>query len=404
MNNINNSLESRDATSRQYNYIFKAAILSLFCYVFFSDFAYAVFHLGFLKPISALCTVLFAGSFFMLDWRNIRYKPFLLVSFILTIFYIGVLHNKSPNYMYTPIFGILMIQRPDISRKYLDKVFVIQLLLLAVEFATRHHLYTQLTTGLFTIQELDHDYETMFEETGFRAKGLFAGVLVSSCFAINYSLLNSNNYLKSFLSLVMAIFTNGRLAMLICGAIFLYKIYLKRNKNSIKFNKAYLVWMVVLLILFIVVLVSAAESTAVQNFIDVFNFESDSNQGRMIRYGLGMEALMNYKPLELAFGSTYELFDQWNRSVPPESDIVGMLLEIGIIGLLYVLWGLIRAWLSDNTALLMPNIVSSKFVLALSFVAMIQYRHLSGNVRGLMFWFLVYMIIDNKFLKVNKNG
>lgn len=382
----------------QHNGIFTAAIISLFLYVFFSDFAYAVLHLGILKPVSALCTVLFAGSFFALEWKNISHKIFLCIALLLTVLYIAVLHNQSSNYLYTPIFGILMIQRPNISKKCIDKVFVIQLVLLAIEFVTRNHLYTQVITGLFTIREIDFDYETIMDETGFKAKGMFIGVLVATCFAINYSLINRNNYRKSFWGLVMAVLTNGRLAMLICGSIYIYNIYMKKTHYKANFNVTYLVLLSALLVIMIIVFAAISSSLAAQNLLNVFNMDDPSNAGRVERYGLGLNALLNYSPIEFLFGSTYELFDQWNRPVPTESDVLGMLLEIGILGFSVILYGVIIGWRSGHNRVFMSNLISHKYAILMSVIAMIQYRHLSGNMRGLMFWFLILLIINE-----NKN-
>lgn len=387
--------------SERYNVIYMAAILSLCCYVFLCDFAYAIFNMSFLKPISALSTLIFAGFFFVLDWKRIKFKEFLLVSFFLTILYTVVLHNQSSSYLYTPIFGVLMVQRPKISLKLIDIIFFIQLLLLLFEYITRHHLYTQVTTGLFTIKELDLDsyYESLVDETGFRAKGLFFGVLVATSFAINYSLIYRNNYKKSFLGLLMALLIGGRLAILICGSIFLYNFYIKKNHYKTKFNVTYIVIFFSIVSLGVFLIATFSNSIAVQHMLNVFNMEDTSNAGRIARYGLGLAALLNYSPSELLFGSTYELFDQWNRPVPTESDILGMLLEIGIIGLSLVFYGVVRCWRSSRDKLFMPNFISHKYVILMSVMAMIQYRHLSGNVRGLMFWFVLLLILD-----INKKG
>lgn len=388
------------------NKLYYIAIVSLFGYVFLSDFVYAIFHIGFFKPLTALCTLCFAGAYLILEWKNIVFKWLLIIATILTVIYIGILHNEQFNYLYTPIFGILLVQKPSKSLKAVDCIFVLQLGILFFEFITKQHCYTQITTGLFTIRELDFDYDTIMDETGFRAKGLFSGILVATCFAINYSLINRNNFKKSFLALVMAIFTNGRLAMLICGTVFLYNVYIKHNRSNNKFNLPYLFFFASTIVIGAIIFALNAKSNAAQNLLNVFDFQDTANAGRIMRYGLGIDALFDYNSVELLLGSTYELYDQYNRLVPTESDVLGMLLEIGVVGFGFVFIWLIIGWRSGSVKIFMPNYISHKFVLLMSVLAIIQYRHLSGNLRGLMFWFLLLLIIyeNNKKQIQNENS
>lgn len=384
--------------------IYTVAIISLLGYVFLSDFVYAMLHIAFFKPLTALGTLLFGGTYIVLGWKNILYKRLLILTSILTVFYIAILHNEQSNYLYTPIFGILLVQKPSLSLKVIDKIFILQFILLIIEFVTRHHLYTQITTGLFIIRELDFDYDTLMDETGFKCKGMFVGVLVATCFTINYSLINRNNYIKSFWALVMAILINGRLAILICGLIFLYNFYIKKNRNRTSFNIPYLILYISVIIIGVALFAATAKSTAAQNLLNVFDFQETSNAGRLMRYALGIEALSNYTSKELLLGSTYELFDQYNRLVPTESDALGMLLEIGMLGFSLVLVGLIIGFKSGNSKVFMSNLISHKFALLMSIIAIIQYRHLAGNLRGLMFWFLLLLIIsENRILNKTRH-
>ena len=384
------------------NKLFIAAISSLIGYVFLSDFVYAMLHIGFFKPLTALCTLFFAGLFILFNWRNLQFRPLFIGSIMLMFLYVVFFKNATYlSYFYTPIFAFLLIQRPVLSANAIDKVFIAQFFLLVIEFVTRHHLYTQITTGLFTTYELDFDYEATFDETGFRCKGLFAGVLVATSFVINYALINRNDYKKSFWAFIMAILTNGRLAMLICGVIFLYNFYIKRTHYKEKFNMAYLTALVCIIVIGALIFISTANSTAALNLINAFDLQSTANAGRIARYGLGLDAYSNYSSIEMITGSSYELLDQWNRVVPTESEVLGMLLEIGLVGFIFNISGIINAWYSGNSRIFTARRISYKFSLLMTIVAIIQYRHLLGNLRGLMFWLLLLLIIlENKQSKI----
>ena len=398
--NCNKPLQLKSRTNK-YTVIYNCAIISLFGYVFLSDFVNAVLHVGAFKPATALLTVLFSGLYIGLDWKNLVYKKVLIVSFSLTLLYILILKNEQSNYLYTPLFGFLLVQKPAVSLKAIDKIFIIQFVALFYEFVTRHHLYDKVTVGLFILKELDFDYESIMVETGFKCKGLFIGVLVATCFVINYSLINRNNIKKSFWAMVMSILINGRLAMIICGLVFLYNYYLKTNGYKTKFNYSYIIGIGIAIVLGGFVVATTSDSLAVQNLFRVFDTSEASNAGRIARYGLALNALSNYGFVDYLFGSKYELLDQWNRVVPPESDVLGMLLDIGIVGFGVVLVGLFFGWKSGKQPLFLPNMISYKFALLMSVISIIQYRHLSGNLRGLMFWFLLMLILYENNYKTN---
>ena len=386
-----------------FDLLYKTAVVSLLGYVFFSDVVYAKLHFAIFKPATALCTLFFSCLYFALNWKNVKFKSLLVVTVLLTILYVIILHNQSSSYLYTPIFGILLIQKTHFSLKAIDVIFILQFILIAFEFFTHSHIYTQVTTGLFTIQEFDFDYETIMDDTGFRCKGMFVGILVATCFVINYSLIHRNDYKRTFWAFVMAVLINGRLAILICGFLFLYNYYMKHNKYAEKFNIRYIIAFGAVIAIVLMSFAIGSKSTAVVNFFNVFDFEDTSNAGRIVRYGLGLNALLNYSARELVFGSTYELFDQWNRPVPTESDAIGMLLEIGVVGFCFIVVSIIKGWRSGGQPFLMPNMVSHKLALFMSMLAIIQYRQLSGNLRGLMFWLLLLLIIcENNYRKIYK--
>lgn len=394
---IDKSLNIENITSKAF--IYNIGLYSLFCYVFLSDFVVAVLHIGCVKPVSALIALLFMGVFIVINYGICRFRSYFVISLLFMISYIFVFKNTtSLNYFYTVIFAFYLIQMPQKSLKALDLVFGSQLILLFVEFLTKHNFYTSVTSGLFTVVELDFNTE-LFEETGFRAKGLFAGVLIATCFAINYSLIHRNDYIRSLLALVMSILISGRLAIIITGVVFLYNFYCKSTHYKKIFDKAMLFKIGAVLFLGGLFFASFASSASAKHLIDVFSMSSSSNFGRLMRYVLGYNAFCDYSLEDKLKGGLYELYDQWDRPVPTESEVLGILLEVGILGFIFVFVPFFKAWRTAKTPFLVSNYISAKFALFLSFISILQYRHLVGNPRGILFWFLIFTILCQNISK-----
>ena len=73
-----------------------------------------------------------------------------------------------------------------------------------------------------------------------------------------------------------------------------------------------------------------------------------------------------------------------------ESDILGMLLEIGLIGFLFILFNMIKAYRTSKEKLFESSHISIKMVILLLFICMIEYRHGAGNIRGVTLWFILF--------------
>ena len=80
-----------------------------------------------------------------------------------------------------------------------------------------------------------------------------------------------------------------------------------------------------------------------------------------------------------------------------------MFLDIGLIGVVFYIYYFIQAWKSDKQFLLglESKLISFKLVILITFLAFVQYEHINGNVRGMLFWFLILSEISkNNFRKI----
>ena len=122
---------------------------------------------------------------------------------------------------------------------------------------------------------------------------------------------------------------------------------------------------------------------------EVFNLESSSNIGRMLR-SLGglMFFFEEYEGLNIYFGNS-NLFNE-TFSTGAESEWVNHLLNLGIVGVLIYFIPLVFIFLRFSRA----NEFSSALTIILIFLAMIVYRHTTGVMRGALFWFYIFCCFD----------
>lgn len=373
------------------NIAYYFCVISLFGYVFFADFFIAVMGLPMIKLVFAIGAFFFGGLYCLLNYKRLVLKNYLWIPVILCALYVVIIHNTvSINLFYTAIFGFLLVQNRKLSDRSLSFVFWIQFFLVLYEFLTHNLLYTEVSTGLFSISVFEYKDE-IFEVSGFRPKGLFPGTLISTAFTIYYACIYRNSLTKTFFAMVMAIMLNGRMAMVSTVFIFMWCYYAHGSKNLRLSQGSRKRIIITFAVLWAVILIYLS-TTVIQigHLFDILNFTTDDNKGRIARYGLGIqEYFFNYSIIQKLFGSKYELFDAFNRSVPPESEIIGMFLEIGLCGFLFYLVTLIYAFRLSSEKVFDTKVVSVQMVVLLTFICMIQYRHVNGNPRGIMFWYMV---------------
>lgn len=371
--------------------IYLGLILFLFGYVFFADFLISVFGLTFMKGLCAIGTLLFGGAYCAVNISRLRLAQFLFIPIIVLFVYVIVFHSTyALSYFYTAIFAFFLIQNPKKAQTFFDYVFIIQFLLVFYEVLTQTLLYTEVTTGLFNARELEQKVE-LFDESGFRAKGLFTGCLEATSFAINYSLIFRDNRKKAFFAFLMTLLLNGRMAMIITFTVLVYNLIIFAREHHISKRTIRVFFVCFMLAISSLLAYFSTSSQKIGHLLSAFSPESDSFLGRTESYVLAFNEYFNvYGPWEKIVGSEYELIRLIDgRQMAAESDILGMLLEIGLIGFLFILFNIIKAYRTSREKLFEPSHISVKMVIVLLFICMIEYRHGAGNIRGVMLWFIL---------------
>lgn len=374
------------------NPIYSATLLFLFGYVFLSDFIIAMLGFSHIKLVFALGTLLCGATYCVIYYKNLILKKFLWLPLIFVFLYIFIFRSTaSISYFYTAVFAFLLIQKPLKTIKLLDIVFLLQFLLILYEFFSQELLYTSVTSGLFNVRDIEQNIK-IFEESGFRPKGMYTGVLEATSFVITYSFINRNNFKKVFFSFLMAIILNGRMAMIMTSFILFYNMYLYGQKIHIYKKVMKLSIFLIVAIGVIALTELRSSSLRVNHLFSVINPTSNSFKGRILGYTLAYEHYFNeYSLPQKLFGSTYELIGTNNTFSAAESDVLGMLLEIGLVGFLFIVFNILYAWRKSNDKLFENTYVSIKLILTLVLICLIQYRYLSGNIRGMTFWFLILL-------------
>lgn len=389
----------------------RTLILILYLYIFFADIIIAFSGVTIIKPLLALFAIILIGINSVVAFNRFEYKTFIFVASILLLnstLSWGKFENV--NQYLTVFFAVLLFLDKKFSEKILFYIFIVQLFAVLYEFLTHNILYQEVNSGVFNQNEFDYtDSVGRFDTSGFRAKGIFPGTLVASCFVINMALLYSKNLRMLLLILIMAVMVNGRMAMIITFITFFlrftdnYRISLNHRKVPRKLS--YLIVYCPLFFIIGVIAIQLFSPEKVSHFYELFDFSNPNHWGRIERYLAGINEYFNNYSLkaQLIGYPGYELFDLYNRPIPPESELIGMLLELGLIGFSFYIITIIYVWkkssLCDN---LMSRFRSYKFVLFWTLICMIQYRHILGNQRGILFWFLIFSILDEIKLCKNK--
>lgn len=375
----------------------KILICLLLIYVVFTDIIISKLQIPVLKTVLALLVILFFLFYYISNLNKIKHSHFIYISIF--FIFISLVIWKSFGYLnlyYTIIFGWILAQDYKFTMKYLILIFLIQFFLVAYESVTRMILYDSVTSGVLIQNEYNYSESyKLFDVTGFRPKGLFPGTLVATSFIIYLVMLFRNN-IKMLLGLfILAIITNGRLALIIAGFTFFYKLFKKydlvgvHGKMSI-YNKFILLIIPFSMIIFGVLFL--LPEIAVNNLLSVFDFNTSANAGRIYAYGQSILKFIDYDLIQKLFGFPGNLvFDVYDREIASESGFLSMMLDIGIIGLLYYLYNFYKIWATDNNSLinLRSKFIGVKYVVLITFLSFIQYEHINGNLRGTFFWFFI---------------
>ena len=388
----------------------KILIFLIFIYVFFSDILISLFDISIIKLLLSLAILVLFSLYFLINFKKLKNLQFVFYPSFLTILLVMIWPQMGYiNLFYTTIFGWILCQNIKFSKKMLSITFLIQLLLVTYERFTSSVVYKSVTSGV--LNENLYDYSKsfkLFDVTGFRPKGLFPGTLIATSFLIYLAMIYRNNIKILFLLFLSALITNGRLAILITGLTLFLKLY--KSYSIIYFSrklspKKKLFFFIVPAFIFIIVMFISLPNNVTSNYIDVFDFTSTANAGRIYAYFQSLILFLSYSFTQKLFGLPgNEIYDIYDRVIASESGLISMLLDIGIIGLLFYLYYFVKGWFLYKTPLLnlKSKQIGFKYVVLITFLSFFQYEHINGNVRGTLFWFLfIYSFILFKDNKIN---
>lgn len=384
----------------------------LMIYVFLGDF-FSAFGLIYLKYFAAFVS-LFFGSFVFIESIQNEIKTiksicigFIALSFFYFFYWSG--YNEI-NLFLSVYFGYLFYLYKSNFIKIVYILLIIQAILILYEVIFNTFIYTETTLGLFQHNSFDYAKNiALLRKTGFRAKGLFSGVLVGASFLIYSAIIFRHNLKILFLLVILSFLVNGRLSILITSIIFFLNIRRTRvtfaKKRMSKRLKA-VIFFILTAILITVIIINLDES-AKKNILKIFDFQSEANRGRIERATGGIvHYFEEYNFGEKLLGTdTFVIRDQWQREVSAESEWVNILLYTGIFGftiyliIFYKIFKYARYFDKYN-----KQIVNMMTVFVLMFFCMIVYRHIAGFMRGGLFWFVIFSflsdcqnVVDKKF-------
>lgn len=288
--------------------------------------------------------------------------------------------------------GYIFYRERNVSCKYLDYIFASQFILILYELLTQDYLYTVVYSGILSVKEVDISESLGFlDETGFRPKGFFIGALVATSFNIYYCFINKESKKKTLLSFIAALILNGRLAILLTFIVAVHHFVKTGNRSTFPIKKVVVIATTIVVFSTILYVTIPVARMRIDRIASSFVFNDNTNNlGRIGRYVIAYnEYVNNYSIIPKLLGGEYILYDVYGLPVAAETDVIGMLLEIGFVGFLIYFVALIQMLRAKKRD---EEIVSVKVIAVLTIAAYIEYRHASGNARGLMFWMLYFYI------------
>ena len=380
----------------------KILISFLFLYGFYADILIYFTNFQLLKTSFALIIVLLASIDITLNFKKYKNKRFLLIPLLIILLYLAVWQDLGYlNLWYTIIFGWILTQNNKFTMKVIYFTFIIFFILVIYEVISGNLIYLSGTTGVLNTFTYDYGESIkFFSSFGFRPKGLFTGTLVATSFIIYLTMFYRNNLRLLLLIFLMAVLVNGRLAMIVS---FLTLMFLIMKTYNSKYQKLPLIFKTLVIFIFtsplIFGLISILPKTNLNFIMNTFNFEAASNAGRIYSYGESIFTFLSYNFKEKLFGLPgNEIFDIYGRIVASESGLLSMFLDIGIIGVIFYFYFFLRAWLSDNSSIinLKSKTIGFKYVVLIMFISFLQYEHINGNQRGMLFWFIILSQLTSK--------
>lgn len=376
-------------------------IFSIVIYSFFDPFS-GIFNLSFLKRYFLL-NIVFCWSLWsfitLIDLRIKIFRPsFTMIAFILlTPIYLLVWDDyREINLALSPMIGYMAYRRSDLFIRFLKIILIIQFLCLTYEYLTGTYLYVKMETGGILNEKKENDFSEQVKKAyvniGFRAKGIFNGTLLSAALIIDSCLILRGELSWLVLLIFMSVATNGRLALAISFmAIVIH--FIKRKWITLRLSlKPLLAVMAITLVA--LAIISLLSASALTNLANILNLRSTANLGRIVAMLIGIREFIRYDALSMLLGRSGYIYTVHAQGA--ESEIISHLLNIGIIGT--------ACYLFLPTMILYHSARLKKYDLFLSMTLMLGAlaisRHTAGPMRGLLYWYFVFISWD----ELKRNG
>ncbi|AUS05217.1 O-antigen ligase family protein [Pseudotamlana carrageenivorans] len=284
--------------------------------------------------------------------------------------------------------------------KFLKKALlglVLIILVLAIyEFFTKTYVFAVYRDTQWGIKALD---PTFYGGNWglFRAKALFEGPLALAQFAIGLALLYRKNLKILVLSIVLAMLSNGRLAMIVCALALIFSLTEKYNIIKFFLSKKGLIIVFFILMGCVFALNYFVTGASLERLKGALDFSDPSNQGRFYYWTEGISMYFDYNLVHLLFGNSGYFRSVIGNSA--ENGWLMLLLDNGLFGFLfYFLPPVYITYLS-----LRFKTGHYMFVGLIFICMMIQTFHL-GALASLFYWLIIYFyLIDFKIIRDEKN-
>lgn len=370
----------------------KIIIFLIVLYCFVGQFIESFIGIPYVRFSSFIGLLIFV-PFYYINKKDIKLAQISIVVIIVAMVYFLAGSKPPTSALYTILFGYLFFKEKLFSKKMLDVIFGIQIFLLLYETIIGSFLYSDITTGIFTTKDVEGSAELTVnenDETGFRPKGLYMGTLEAAAFNIYYCLINKDCPKRVFCAFMVSFIINGRLSILISTFVLFIYLY-KQYRSKIKIVSFLLCFLIGVIISSILYTTSDFVQKRTDRILSAFDISDNSNNGgRLMFYYFAYDEYFNvYDNKSKIFGSEYEIHNEWGKTVSAESDLLSMLLEMGIVGTFIYLFAFANMFRYNSNA-----VISTRMVTLLTLIAYLEYRHATGNIRGTLFWFLYFTAIN----------
>ena len=172
-------------------------------------------------------------------------------------------------------------------KKILIIIALVNIVLMIFEVYTGNYIYELIAADGYVLDsKLFGGHDKIF-----RAKGIFAGPLSAVAFAYCVGLVYNFNKPTSIIIIIIGLLSVGRLSIFI-GLIFFF--YNSRNSKFIGF----------LVAITIVIVLNNYSGTIINFITSALNFKSSNNLSRYYHWGVALNLISYFNPLEFLTGST----------------------------------------------------------------------------------------------------